>query len=397
MKSIIFAIAFIILVIPPADAQHRQINFEDGKWKDILEKSKKENKMIYLDCYAVWCGPCKWMAKNVFTNDTVADFYNSNFVNVEMDMEKGEGIELAKQFGIQAYPTMLYLNSSGEIIHRTCGSTSVANFTENGKDALDPAKQLATAVKKFNGGNTNASIAFNYFALLQNGCQNINPELSKYFAAQKDEDLLKEQNWQIIYHYSTDYSSREFNFLEKNKEAFVKLYNDSVQVKINDIYTKGLNLAIRKKDEANYEILKKKVKESGNPDADKLILGSDIQLYAGKGDWKNYGDAAVKYVGKYLSDDAMGLNSFAWNFYEKISDPSLLEEAAKWAKRSVELQDLYANNDTYAAVLYKLGKKEDAEKVAKKAIVLAKEKGENYSETEELLKKIGKLRSTDAH
>jgi thiol-disulfide isomerase/thioredoxin len=375
-----------------ATAQHREIKFEHGNWSEILAKSKKENKMIYLDCYAVWCGPCKWMAKNVFTNDTVADFYNSNFVNVEIDMEKGEGIELAKKYGIQAYPTMLYLNASGDIIHRTCGSTSVQGFTENGKNALDPGKQLASVTNKFNEGKSSASFAFNYFGMLENGCQDYASEVSKYFLSQKEEDLYSPNNWQIIYHYLSDYSSREFTFLEKNKEAFAKLYNDSVQVKINDVYEKGLFQAIRKKDDTGYQNLKNKILKSGSAGAEKITLNSDLQFYKSKNDWKNYASTAVSYVDKFSKDNAMALNGMAWNFYENVSDKAMLEEAAKWAKRSTDLENGYANNDTYAAVLYKLGKKEDAKKIAEKAISLAKEKGDDYSETEELLKKIEKLK-----
>jgi thiol:disulfide interchange protein len=85
-------------------AQKREIKFEKTKWKQVLEKAKRENKIIYLDCFTSWCGPCKWMKKNVFTNDTAADFYNANFICFEMDMEKGEGFEMAKKYNVMAYP-----------------------------------------------------------------------------------------------------------------------------------------------------------------------------------------------------------------------------------------------------------------------------------------------------
>ena len=87
-------------------SQNRSIEFNHSAWSEILAQAKKENKMIYVDCYTSWCGPCKWMAKNVFTNDTVADFYNTNFINAKIDMEVGEGIELAKKYDIRAYPIM---------------------------------------------------------------------------------------------------------------------------------------------------------------------------------------------------------------------------------------------------------------------------------------------------
>nr|MBA3971052.1 hypothetical protein [Bacteroidota bacterium] len=59
-----FATIFLINI---SYAQNRSIEFEHGTFSELLAKAKKENKMIYIDCYTVWCGPCKWMAKNVFT------------------------------------------------------------------------------------------------------------------------------------------------------------------------------------------------------------------------------------------------------------------------------------------------------------------------------------------
>ena len=68
------------------------ISFHDNKpWKEILQLAKKENKLIFMDCYTSWCGPCKALAKNVFTQEKVGDFFNPRFINVKYDMEKGDG------------------------------------------------------------------------------------------------------------------------------------------------------------------------------------------------------------------------------------------------------------------------------------------------------------------
>ncbi|MCW3084803.1 MAG: thiol:disulfide interchange protein [Bacteroidetes bacterium] len=395
MKSFLKLTVLLLatVIASPGTAQNREIKFEQGNWASILEKAKKENKTIYLDCYTTWCGPCKWMAKNVFTNDTVADFYNSSFITVEMDMEKGEGKDLAVKYGIRAYPTMLYLSPSGDMLHRTCGSTTVQHFVENGKDALDPAKQLATATKKFNNGNTDAVFASAYFAMLENGCQGHDEELKNYFGNQKESDLTSRNNWNIMYNYLTDYSSPQFTYLEKNKEIFAKLYTaDSVQGKINSVYSGGLLQAIRKKDDAGYQVLKTKIKTADNAGSEKIILEADMKLYQRNADWKNYATVAVAYANKYANDNANMLNSLAWTFYEQISDKNMLAEAEKWAKRATEIQNVYAYADTYAAVLYKSGKKDLAKKAAENAIELAKKSGDDYKETQELLQKINQMK-----
>ena len=376
-----------------ATAQNRSIAFAEGKWSDILAKAKQEKKTIYLDCYTSWCGPCKWMAKNVFTNDTVADFYNSHFIPGEFDMEKGEGKELAAKYGIQAYPTMLYLDAEGNVLHRTCGSTPAAEFIENGKDALDPGKQLAGYTKTFNNGKVEGNYAYHYFSMLQNGCQSYDNELKSYFSAQLPGEMTSRINWNILYAYLDDYTSPAFSFLEKNSAAYSKLYTaDSVQSKINTVYSAGLILAIRKKDNAGYQQLKEKIRASGNPDAEKIILLADLKQYQVNADWNSYAAAALNYAGKYGQNDPQLLNTFAWNFYENIGDKAMLAEAEKWAKRAVELKHEYAFADTYAAVLYKLGKKQEAKAAAGDAIALAKESGEDYKGTAELLEKINKMK-----
>lgn len=119
----------------------RSIQFNAAAWKDLLTKAKKEHKMIFLDAYTEWCRPCIMMAKNVFTLNEVADYYNDNFINVSMDMEKGEGPALNKKYKIRAYPCFLYIDGNGKIVHRDGGYQESDAFIKAGK----------TAVAKFKG------------------------------------------------------------------------------------------------------------------------------------------------------------------------------------------------------------------------------------------------------
>jgi thiol-disulfide isomerase/thioredoxin len=371
-----------------------KINFENGSWAAVLEKAKKENKPIYLDCYTTWCGPCKWMSKNVFTNDTVAEFYNSQFVNVEMDMEKGEGLEIAQKYGIQAYPTLLYLNGDGKILHRSCGAAPSQLFISIGKTALDPSARLESMNSKFESNKSNGTFMTSYISALEMGCQDYNAELSAYLATQNEKDLSNRTNWNMISKYVFDYSSREFIYLENNQELFSKLYTaDSVKNKIINVYSSAILSAVRKQDKATYKTLRDKIQASGTKGSEELILKADAEYYRMTDDWKNYAITTTELTDKFLQDDPMALNGSAWNFYENISDVAMLENAARWAKKSIDLYSMYANNDTYAAVLYKLGRKEEAKKAALKAIELAKASGEDSKETEELLKKIESLKS----
>ena len=95
------------------NAQNNGILFEKSPLSVSLLKAKNENKLVFVDCYTEWCGPCKEMAKYVFTLDSVGAFFNKNFVNVQLDMEKGEGKPAVVKYHIEAYPSFLLLDEIG--------------------------------------------------------------------------------------------------------------------------------------------------------------------------------------------------------------------------------------------------------------------------------------------
>jgi thiol:disulfide interchange protein len=135
MKKI-FSLAVLIICFSFISNAQKGIQFFQGTWKEVLEKAKKEKKPIFVDAYTVWCGPCKYMAANVFTDEKVGEYYNKNFINYKFDMEKGEGPEFANKYRITAYPTLLYINAEGKIIHRVVGGKQPEQFIEDGKRAM---------------------------------------------------------------------------------------------------------------------------------------------------------------------------------------------------------------------------------------------------------------------
>ncbi len=111
-----------------AQDNSKGIKFETGTFSDILAKAKAEDKLIFMDVYATWCGPCKQMSKNVFPLEKVGTYFNKGFVNAKFDAEKGEGITLAKRYKVTAYPTFLLINGDGELVGRLVGGASPDSF-----------------------------------------------------------------------------------------------------------------------------------------------------------------------------------------------------------------------------------------------------------------------------
>lgn len=140
LKSIaLVAIALLyIQATPPSISNSEGISFFQGTWEEALAKAEEENKVIFLDAYASWCGPCKLLKRNVFSDATVGEFYNSNFINVAMDMEKGEGPKIASKYGVRAYPTLIYINGDGSIANKAVGYHNTDQLIGLGTKVLAP-------------------------------------------------------------------------------------------------------------------------------------------------------------------------------------------------------------------------------------------------------------------
>lgn len=144
MNFIALLISFLSLHLQPANPNttidsETGIVFFQGTWAEVMAEAAKQNKLIFVDAYAVWCGPCKWMTANVFNQASVGEFYNKNFINYKFDMERGEGKTFARNFRITAYPTLVYTDAQGKEVFRSLGAKNSEQFISVGNSALSAA------------------------------------------------------------------------------------------------------------------------------------------------------------------------------------------------------------------------------------------------------------------
>jgi len=388
MKHLSFFIIALLVYATTTYGQNREINFEKGAWEEVLEKAKKENKLIFMDAYASWCGPCKWMAKNTFKNDTIADFYNVQFVNYKLDMEKGQGPELAKKYKVSAYPNLLYINASGELMHRSCGALGTTEFLKLGKEAQNPETQFATLTKRYESESGKPEFLKKYLAVLSSSCLKTDEVASQYFSTQKESEMLNENNWKMIQEYPGKTDSWEFGFVENHFQDYVSRFGkEEVESYISGVYSKELYKLLQKNDKDGYNNLKIRVQKSELSNKNLVLKSIEMERYFSEANYTQFAQAALEVLAMKKGNEPEMINNIGWNFYEHVTDTKYLQELLPYMEEACQKQANYAFYDTYAALLTKT-KNPKAKEWIDKAVKQGKKEGADVSETEKLKQKL---------
>ncbi|GAB4416905.1 MAG: hypothetical protein OHK0039_26620 [Bacteroidia bacterium] len=347
------------------------IEFFQGTWQQVLDEAKRERKLIFVDAYTVWCGPCKAMARNTFPDEEVGAFFNEHFVSYQFDMEKGEGVEFANRYAVVAYPTLLFINYKGEVVHKAIGYQDPRQLLKEARVAAKPSNNFASLELEYQAGTTDPAVLLPYALTLKEQDKDYREAARRYFATQPEASLLSEQNWKAIQALTTEIDSREFQFLVAKQKKFIKRYG--LQPVADKLYgvckTATIEAALTQqpaKYQAALQVANTYIKDKGQT-ANRLRM-----VYAeARKDWSDYAQKAVYHYDTYVMPYAKELNHSASIFVRHIGDPALLQKALDWSRQSIALDNAAYNNETHARLLHKLGQSQEALKYANVALRLA--------------------------
>lgn len=129
-KLLLLIVLFFSISTYFTTTKAQEVDFHNGSWEEIKALAKKENKPIFIDFYTDWCGWCKVMDKKTFKDPKVAEIANKNFIPYRLNAEKGEGIQIARQYKVRAFPTIIFYSPDGEVLGKLVGYTDSENFIE---------------------------------------------------------------------------------------------------------------------------------------------------------------------------------------------------------------------------------------------------------------------------
>lgn len=144
-RFIVFAFVFLIAFLPglkskPVNGGHG-IDFAEISLADAFKLAKEQHKLIFIDIYATWCGPCRLLKVKTFSDKDAGDFFNTNFVNLSLNGEEGEGLKLFQAYGVKIFPTLFICDSDGTPLLKAEGYMDVKTLIEFGKKGIEKRKQ----------------------------------------------------------------------------------------------------------------------------------------------------------------------------------------------------------------------------------------------------------------
>lgn len=222
----------MVCVVP---AHASGIEFFHGTWAEGVAKAQAENKKIFVDFFTEWCGPCLNMALTVFPLSEVGDAYNKDFVCMKIDAEKGEGVELARKYGVHSYPSYIFVDpATEEMIHRSGGNKPAQDFINDTKGALDPKLSSIYLQEKYKSGNYDAAFLRDYIrGAKYSGSRNTAGDFAKLLEI--GGPLTDRENWDVFVECVRGFDNPYIRQISDNYGQFCSLFGrEAVDAKLRD-------------------------------------------------------------------------------------------------------------------------------------------------------------------
>jgi len=421
------------------------IEFEHGTWKEVLEKAQLSNKPIFIDFYSEYCGPCKKMSVHIFPLAEVGRVYNANFVCYQVNGDKGEGIKIAKKYGVISFPTFLFINSDGTLFSRYLGTMEADRFigiSVIAKAEMNDPKPLVVWEKEYVAKKNDPAFLLDYMTKRSNLDMSNTSLLNEYLKLipEKARTSAVVTEWYKKEGHFLKVNSLAYANLQKNKEYFegklhgmvgsylidgiINSLREAGSTKNQQLFTNAMlaydqspeYASLKSKDElyleyfkrtketdkylnhaknvCNNQLMTMSLESIENKDRihkqiseQRIISGLNSQLDSTHLAVLN---DSIAHSEKYRISEA--LNNISMEVLNNVTDMTELRNALCWSKRSVEICPRNPNLlDTYAKLLYKLGQKEEA--IIKVEEAIRQTNKRNKRETEGLGKTLSKMKA----
>ncbi|WEK38256.1 MAG: thioredoxin fold domain-containing protein [Candidatus Pseudobacter hemicellulosilyticus] len=361
------------------------IRFVQGlNWQAVKYRAKIEGKFIFVDCYTTWCGPCKKMENNVYSQERVGDFFNKSFISVKVQMDTSKNDEnntkewyedarnIMDQFKVNAFPTFLYFSPDGNLVNRVIGAYEADAFLDVSRKAVDPENNYLLLFTHFESGRRDpAEMVKIASKAMELGDTGIAQQVAKaYLELPGIRNVINKENIEFARQFTQSTADKGFRYFYDNVDRINQLMNNknyAQSVVSAFIYREIMSPAEIKAKETNaepdWEIIHRRIsKKYSGEYADRIIISAKGAWAKWNRNYAEYSKYLVELVDKYTAPPAghpmedFIWNNYAWEIFLNSKNEKELEMALSWSAKAVLAAPMSNWIDTYANILYKLGR-----------------------------------------
>lgn len=367
MRLLLILLGLTFLNVFSADAQG--IEFYHGTWEEALLKAREEDKIIFVDAYTTWCGPCKRMAANTFPDPEVGKLFNQHFLSLKIDMEKEMGIDFRQKFPVTAYPTLYFIDYDQEVVRKTVGAKTPPDLIAIAESILSKYDKSSKYEAAYAEGDRSYQLVYDYVAAL-NRAGKSSVKISNDYLAEQD-DLTTEENLRFILEAASQVDCQCFELFEEYKSRISKIVdNEEIEAKVRSACDNTVKRAIEFESPELIDLAFDAMKRNLPGEADRFRAESDIHYALALHQLSDIESQVRQYVKKYIKNDPEGLNLLALDLDKFAADDATSQALAlELAQRAAEDKNTTAEYvSNYAQLLFKNKGKEEAVKVLDEAI-----------------------------
>lgn len=277
------------------------------QWQAVFEKAKAENKLVFVDAYTDWCSYCHKLDKEVYTEQSVVDYYTENFINVKFDAESDFGYPKAQELNITGYPTLLFMTGSNQVFKVIDSFVPAEELLAYGKDISRIIDRLPQLEAKLSSRQITQEEHLELVAILE-GTDEIkaNSVAKDYVEKLKEEDFLQIENIWLLSRHQNQLDGYPFLYISSNKELMIETHGlNEFNDYMSAVYNDNLQLAIKYGDESLMdELINRVLTEFIENDQLPAARYSTRSVYFGqRGELDKYKMEVNTYMNNHLSRD----------------------------------------------------------------------------------------------
>lgn len=410
MTHVIYTLMISLTFSIKANAQGVVFEPATVSLQQLKARARQENKYIFLDLYATWCGPCKEMDVKTYPDAGLGEWFNIRFVSAKVQMDKSkqdaavikdryaDAELLSREYGVSAFPTMLFLSPEGKLVYKTAGFMAARELKAEAEKAIDRYENYQRQLTWFRSSDKDkkqldtAKLKILVKAAREMKDGAIVFEASELYVGQLSRAaVFEKENLEFIGTYLSAKSRYFPLFFKQAAKVNVIMGKDFAENKVMDLVKRELVDPYSSVLNPDWDKMEKQAKLKYEALGEETVWAYRLAYYFDKqNNWPLFGKYYKLYFDRVvpLNRSKLHINNMSWLIFEHVTDPAVLQTAVKAMQYELKsLGDKDPNTiDTYACLLYKSGKRNEAIQWEEKAVALSNN-GKDFVNTLDKMKK----------